>query len=185
MTDHAHHGRVGDIAEFVMRLHATPPASLVGVIDPDPYPHHDAIVEARATADRVRDDIDARQRRVLDRFLHTEPPDDVGTQCFVHNDLGAEHLIVDADTSELMGVIDWADAAIADPARDLARVRRDLPAAVYERVRAIYPADVALDERVEFLARCGLLEDLAFGIEHHRPEYRTNALQRFDDLFRR
>lgn len=41
----------------------------------------------------------------------------------VHSDLGAEHLL--AVGGDLTGVIDWSDAALADPAVDFARLYRD------------------------------------------------------------
>jgi aminoglycoside phosphotransferase (APT) family kinase protein len=39
--------------------------------------------------------------------------------CLTHNDLGPEHVLV-ADTGDLVGVIDWEEIAVADPAGDFA-----------------------------------------------------------------
>ena len=36
----------------------------------------------------------------------------------VHDDLGAEHILVDAARSSLTGIIDWGDMALHDPAWD-------------------------------------------------------------------
>ena len=38
----------------------------------------------------------------------------------IHDDLSPEHLLVDSETGDLVGIIDWSDAALGDPARDFA-----------------------------------------------------------------
>ena len=80
---------------------------------------------------------------------------------FCHNDLGAEHMLVDVKTNTVTGVIDWTDAAVSDPARDLALVYRDLGPAVFELTLAYYgkPFDDADRERALFYARCKLIAD--------------------------
>jgi len=42
----------------------------------------------------------------------------------VHGDLAAEHLLVDDEARKLLGVIDWGDAAIGDPASDFVGLLR-------------------------------------------------------------
>ena len=49
------------------------------------------------------------------------PPPEPATSAFCHNELGGECLLVGPGTGTLTGVVDWADLAITDPARDLAR----------------------------------------------------------------
>ena len=85
---------------------------------------------------------------------------------FCHNDLGAEHVLVDTETNTVTGVIDWTDAAIADPAYDLALIYRDLGAEVFGRTLDHYGCrfDAVDRERAAFYARCSLLEDLAYGL---------------------
>lgn len=51
------------------------------------------------------------------------PPEDRKTFC--HNDLGEDHLLID-ERSRLIGIIDWSDACVGDPARDLALLWFDL-----------------------------------------------------------
>jgi aminoglycoside phosphotransferase (APT) family kinase protein len=48
---------------------------------------------------------------------------------FCHNDLGIEHVLVDPTTLKITAIIDWTDAAVADPAYDLAHVRAALASA--------------------------------------------------------
>jgi aminoglycoside phosphotransferase (APT) family kinase protein len=101
----------------------------------------------------------------------------------VHNDLGAEHLLV--EDGRLTGVLDWSDAALADPAVDVARLLRDLGPEFVAGLMAQYrgPLDPGFDERVLFYARCAALEDLAFGAETGRREYLDNALRAVGWLF--
>jgi aminoglycoside phosphotransferase (APT) family kinase protein len=85
---------------------------------------------------------------------------------FCHNDLGVEHVLVDVGASAVTGIIDWTDAAIADPARDLAPIYRDLGPEVFDLTLAHYGGrfDDADRERAVFYARCKLLEDIAYGV---------------------
>ncbi len=82
---------------------------------------------------------------------------------FCHNDLGAEHLLVDAGTNSITGVTDWTDAAITDPTYDLALIYRDLGPEVFDLTLDYYGRrfDAADRERTVFYARCSLLEDVA------------------------
>jgi len=77
--------------------------------------------------------------------------------------LGAEHLLADLEASTPTGVIDWADAAVADPADDVGLLLRDLGpnvmAAVMRRYRPRID-DPSLPVRALFHARCKTLEDL-------------------------
>jgi aminoglycoside phosphotransferase (APT) family kinase protein len=54
----------------------------------------------------------------IQAFLATTPPDGTPAQVFSHNDLGIENVLVDPDTAAVTGVLDWADAALVDPAYD-------------------------------------------------------------------
>ncbi len=73
---------------------------------------------------------------------------------------------MDAGAGTITGVIDWTDAAITDPARDLALVYRDLGPEVCRLALAHYegPFDGFDRERAIFYARCKLIEDLAYGL---------------------
>jgi hypothetical protein len=66
------------------------------------------------------------------------------------------------------------------PARDFGLIHRDLgPAALDAALAAYRPepdASAALRDRALFHARCGLLEDLAFGLQSDRPRYVENSL---------
>lgn len=94
----------------------------------------------------------------------------------VHADLGAEHCL--AVGEELTGVIDWSDAAFADPAVDFARLYRDFGLdflrSVVDAYGGLEDADRTL-QRVQFYARCAALEDLEYGRRSGRNEYARAA----------
>ena len=67
----------------------------------------------------------------------------------VHDDLGIEHVLIDPQSSEVTGIIDWGDLNIGDPASDFVGL---LEWVGLERLRQVverstYPADPALLER--------------------------------------
>ena len=101
-----------------------------------------------------------------------------------HNDLGAEHVIV--DDGAISGIIDWSDAAITDPASELGRLLRDLGEAALPHVLDGYGAAgaerAALTARAWCYARCLIVEDLAYAVEH-RPDLVAFELANLDRLF--
>ena len=69
------------------------------------------------------------ERAAVERFLgRRHRPADPSELPLCHNDLGAEHVLVDPTTLTMTGIIDWSDAARADPAAELGRLLRDLGA---------------------------------------------------------
>ena len=86
------------------------------------------------------------------------PPDASGPGCLVHGDLEAEHIIVDEEAGTLAGVIDWDDAAISCPERDLAGLWAWGGNGFLARVLAAYAAPIDV-ERLRFLGRCFALSD--------------------------
>jgi hypothetical protein len=102
-------------------------------------------------------------RRSVEDFLAAHPPDDPQASAFCHNDLGAEHILVDVEANTITGVIDWTDAANTDPTHDLALIYRDLGPEVFEATSRHYAGPCDRD-RVLFYARCSVLEDIAYGV---------------------
>lgn len=124
-----------------------------------------------AVAPLLTDDL----RAAVDHFLTmTVPVDpDPADLRFGHNDLGAEHILVDPATFAITGIIDWSDAAIADQAADVGRLLRDLGDghidAVLDGMRLTPEERAGVRERAWCYARCLVLEDLAYAIER-RPD---------------
>ncbi len=173
---------------FLAALHSVPTdrvAELVSVADDPLQEWLDEAAELYAGLASV---VPPVHRRAVEEFLDTPPPADGSpAPVFSHNDLGIEHVLVDAAASAVTGVIDWSDAAIGDPAYDFGLLYRDLgPDALHAGLRG-YRADAvatqALRDRAAFYARCKMLEDMAYGIEHGRRQYLDKSLAALSWLF--
>jgi aminoglycoside phosphotransferase (APT) family kinase protein len=166
------------LGRFLDALHRTPADRLAGVVERDTYPLSAYRDEAAQHYRAVANHIPASGRRLVEDFLARTPPPEPATLVFCHNDLGAEHLLADAEGTALTGVIDWSDAALTDPARDVGRLYRDFGPRFVGRVlqryhRAWSDAD---HDRAVFTARCALLEDLLHGLESGDDRYSSAAL---------
>ena len=151
---------------FLSHLHQTPVEKVEELVQRDTYP----LLAWRQDAERdyreIVEHIPAAGRPLVEDFLGYTPPAEPRAAAFCHNDLGAEHVLVDVEANTVTGVIDWTDAAIADPVRDLALIYRDLGPEIFDLTLAHYDAqfDDAARERTVFYARCKLLEDIAYGV---------------------
>ncbi|MCZ2830664.1 phosphotransferase [Modestobacter sp. VKM Ac-2986] len=118
--------------------------------------------------------------------LRRSVPPPTRQRVLVHADLGAEHVLEHDEV--VSGVIDWSDAALSDPALDFARLYRDFGPAFLARVVEAYgglDAPGSAMARITFFARCAALEDLAYGRDSGRDEYRRAAEQALRWLFHR
>jgi aminoglycoside phosphotransferase (APT) family kinase protein len=87
---------------------------------------------------------------------------------FIHNDICAEHLIVDPGTGRLAGLIDFTDAMVGDPAHDFAGLITVGGYGFIERVAASYdlPLGDGFRARLEWLSRVCTLAWLADAADH-------------------
>src|SRR5215217_2134868 len=156
----------------------------IAAIDPgaasEPIPVEDGsaepwLAELPACLDVIGRRLEAADRDAVERFIASPPPSPPPPAELVlaHNDLGAEHVIVDPTTMTLNGIIDWSDAAIADPAAELGRLLRDLGPVHLESVLTACGAPAAsrpgLRDRSWWYARCLVVEDLAYAVRR-RPD---------------
>ncbi|XVQ84712.1 phosphotransferase family protein [Microbispora siamensis] len=170
---------------FLSRVHAAPVERMEAFVPRDAYQMSELLEEAEGHYRDIVAHVPPAARRLVEGFLGTAAPAEPGVLTFCHNDLGSEHLLVDAETSAVTGVIDWTDAAVADPAYDLALVYRDLGPEVYERTLAHYQGrhDGAGHERAVFYARCALLEDVAYGLQTGARPYADAGLAHLTQVF--
>lgn len=161
---------------FLGRLHRTPLEKIGPLVERDTYPLTAWREDAERDYRRIAEHLPTAARRPVEDFFGRTPPDEPRAAAFCHNDLGAEHVLVDVGANTVTGIIDWTDAAIADPARDLTPTYRDLGPEVFELTLAQYEGrfDEADRERAVFYARCKLLEDIAYGL-------RTPGARRYAD----
>lgn len=173
------------LGEFVGRLHEAPVSRMARLVPRDAEPLTTWLEDAEQAYREVAGELPAAARRAVERFLGGPLPAEPAVERFCHNDLGAEHILVDPAVPAVTGIIDWSDAAIADPVHDLALIYRDLGPDVFELVLAHYSGDVgaAERERAAFYAACALVEDLAYGLRSGARRYAEAALANLDRLF--
>jgi aminoglycoside phosphotransferase (APT) family kinase protein len=178
-----------DLGRFLAALHAVPTAEVAGLAGADDTPLAGWRQEAAAAYRAVAAHLPAAHRPRVEAFLDAAPPDDAphAAAVFTHHDLGIEHVLVDPDTWAVTGVLDWSDAAIADPAHDFGLILRDLGPEALDAALAAHGTtasdDSALRDRAAFHARCGLLEDLAYGLDTGRRAYAGKGLTALARLF--
>jgi aminoglycoside phosphotransferase (APT) family kinase protein len=151
---------------FLSRLHQAPLEKVEHLVERDAYPLLTRREDAQRDYQEIGEHLPAAARPLVEDFLGRTPPAEPRAAAFCHNDLGAEHVLVGVEANAVTGIIDWTDAAIADPARDLALIYRDLGPEVFELTLAHYEGhfDDADRELAVFYARCKLLEDIAYDV---------------------
>ncbi|WP_283138341.1 phosphotransferase family protein [Rhizohabitans arisaemae] len=168
------------LGEFLSALHAVPVSRMADLVETDDQPPALWLEEAAQTYTTVAGTVPTVHRPAVEEFLGTPPPADRHDLVFSHNDLGIEHVLIDPVAWTVTGVIDWSDAAIVDPAYDFGLLYRDLgPAALALALRS-YRTDVhdvgAIRARAAFYARCGVLEDMAYGLQTGHEKYLDKSL---------
>lgn len=142
--------------------------------------------DAARSFDAVRAALPPAWVAAVAAFLDESPPPTATRTVAQHNDLGAEHVLVDAHGG-VTGVIDWTDTARAEPARDTGRILRDLGPGTAFRVaeRLDGPLDPDDERRVWFHARCAWLEDVEYALEKPkaRAAYLANAGRAVEHVF--
>jgi len=173
------------LGRFLGRLHQTPLEKIEHLVARDSYPLPAWLKDAEQDYREISGHLPAAYRRLVEGFLGCRPPAETRAAAFCHNDLGAEHVLVDAGTSAVTGIIDWTDAAITDPVRDLALIYRDLGPEIFNLTLTHYKGqfDDADRERVVFYARCKLLEDIAYGVETGARRYAQASLAHLARIF--
>ncbi|GLW64053.1 hypothetical protein Arub01_22970 [Actinomadura rubrobrunea] len=169
-----------ELGAFLRALHALPADRVAGVAEVDDEPMRAWRDEAARTYEALAAHVPDTYRPAVERFLEAPPPEAARELVFSHNDLGIEHVLVDG--ARVTGVIDWSDAAIVDPAADFGRLYRDLgPEALDAALRRYGGGEI--ERRARFYARCGVLEDMAYGIETGKDRYLAKSLTALEWLF--
>ena len=163
---------------FLSRLHLAPLEKVEHLVERDAYPLLAWREDAQRDYQEIAEHISAAARPLVEDFLGRASPAEPRAAAFCHNDLGAEHVLVDVEANAVTGIIDWTDATICDPVRDLALIYRDLGPEVFELTLVHYEGyfDDANRERAIFYARCKLLEDIAYGVRTGAHPYTKAGL---------
>jgi aminoglycoside phosphotransferase (APT) family kinase protein len=92
----------------------------------------------------------------------------------VHGDLGPDHILV-RDASKV-GIIDWTDAHIGDPALDLAWLLHGTRPSFAAAIRQSYTPSPEILRRSLAWHRLGPWYEVVYGIDEHRPELVASGL---------
>ncbi|MFE3141000.1 phosphotransferase family protein [Streptomyces scopuliridis] len=175
------------LGELLTALHRVPVGRMAELVDTDDQPKALWLREAAETYAAVAESVPMAHRPAVEAFLDAPPPTDRYALAFSHNDLGIEHVLIDPATWTVTGVIDWSDAAIADPAHDFGLLYRDLGPAALDLALHNYRTDVhdlqAISARAAFYARCSVLEDMAYGIQTGHDKYLDKSLDALTWLY--
>jgi aminoglycoside phosphotransferase (APT) family kinase protein len=173
--------RIGAVlGGYLAALHAVPVEQVADVVGVDDDPPARWLAEAAELY--APDTIPAVHRGPVEEFLATAPPPVHSGQVFSHNDLGAEHVLVDPHEWTVTGIIDWTDAALVDPAYDFGLLYRDLGPAALDAALAAYGTDAPRDRAV-FYARCTVLEDLEYWLRSAKSAHVGQSLAALRWLF--
>lgn len=153
----ANEGFATALGALLGRLHATEPSSARAVgITVDGDDADEWLEETRAEAPAIRASGPVVERALdwLDAVDRPPPPYD-GPLRVVHNDLGPDHWLVDPESGELVGLLDWTDIALGDPVLDFMGLWAWRGPVFVRRVLDAYPlaVDPRFVERVRFAVR--------------------------------
>jgi aminoglycoside phosphotransferase (APT) family kinase protein len=165
---------------YLAVLNALPVSLMADVVSADDEPLSQRLAEAAEAY--VPSAVPSVHRGRIEEFLAGGTPAERPGLVFSHNDLGMEHVLVDARGRTVTGVIDWTDAAFTDAAYDLGLIYRDLGPAAFEAALDAYGGDEPR-ERAVFFARRAVLVDLEYGIRSGKRVYADNALASLERLF--
>ncbi|WP_433166655.1 phosphotransferase family protein [Kribbella sp. CA-247076] len=171
------------LGAFLAVLHSSEPGGWAGLVDRDDEPLAAWRDETAELFEDLAGQLSSDQRREVEAFLRAPIPEPAQALVFSHNDLGIEHVLVAEGTDTITGIIDWSDAALCDPARDLGLILRDLGPAALDAALRDHPRGDLICDRALFYARCSLLEDLHFGHETGRTTYVDKSLAALRWLF--
>ena len=141
------------------------------------------VPEARDLVGHWRDKSRGQLRRLnglnvnlglLRRYLENDTPVSFqGPPSLAHNDLWAEHILIDTCSGGVSGVIDWGDAVIGDPAIDFACLYTWYGKRWLENVLAHYTGtlDAEVISRSRYLATCVAIHCITLGRDLGRIQW--------------
>ncbi len=167
------------------RGQVAPAAYTAALVDLHDVPPH-AVTAAvgvpsswRARYQRLRAQVDAEVLPVLDPELAARVAGGLaefvehdlagaGPPRLVHADLGASHILCDRD--RIVGMIDFEDATLGDPAIDVVGIRLLEGASFAEQVIRLHPLlDAGAVGRVEFYTWMGAVHAILYGLDEDEP----------------
>ncbi|HAL49693.1 MAG: hypothetical protein FI707_05310 [SAR202 cluster bacterium] len=175
-----------DIGELLSALHSIPTDGLatanVAPVTADGWRRQYQAMFERAQQD-VFPLLDVEAQRAESAFWHEFLDDDENfsfVPALVHADLGPEHIICDYGQSRVVGVIDWEDAQIGDPAMDVTGMLNEMGEAFAKDVLEHYAGntDQRLPNRARYYARVVPYHHIWFGQETGAQVHVRQGLKR-------
>jgi aminoglycoside 2''-phosphotransferase len=101
----------------------------------------------------------------------------------IHADLYALHIICDHEKGSVVGIIDWADSRIGDPALDITALLLDVSEEFTREVLDSYVGnfDQGLMSRARFYARVDPFNQVWFGQRNGIPDFVREGLGTIED----
>jgi len=174
------------IGEFLTALHSIPPRTLQPVVLPRFGPAQ-VMEKQQALYREVRQHVypalSARERawtgELFESFLtdsgnlHFKP-------VLVHGDLDSSNILYDAAKGTLLGIIDFEEACLGDPAWDFCVLVAEHGPAFLEALLGAYhlPLDAGFRARVVFHSQRILFLELLYGLEHGDSRFSQHAMER-------
>ncbi len=131
----------------------------------------------RLAAERLPSRLDSRLSEALDETI-AAVRDSGYRPALIHNDLWPSHILWDSRVARPRGVIDWEDACLGDPARDLVAFA-ELPSAIQTSIAESRApgADTRFWDRLELYRRILPLQGYLFGIAIKNRSIRDRSLE--------
>jgi aminoglycoside phosphotransferase (APT) family kinase protein len=127
LSQSALHTLSEQIGVWLGKLHNTERSRLRGIgVKVDNQGVEQRLERLLGQADLARSELPSDAADEWEPFLNGDidlPDPHSGTSVLLHNDLVAEHLLVEPQTGKLVGVIDLTDAALGDPVQDFVGLR--------------------------------------------------------------
>lgn len=153
LPDDARRPLAAQLGRFLKTLHAQIELAEDCDIPVDPYqkasPHRVLERTSKALC-AIHPHYDAATITAFEALLEKVPQEHLVPYVFTHGDFYSRHLLIDPDTHQLTGVIDWDDIHIGHPALDLSIAWTFLPPDVLETFLEAYGG---IDEETYHLAR--------------------------------
>ena len=169
-----------EVAAFLSALHRFPVDRAVELGLPHPDWQSSLVTRLDEFASRVAPllERDARARALerFDEFLG-QPSHFAFTPAVIHADLGPAHLLCDSG-GRLVGVIDWTDAHVGDPALDFAWLLAGLGAQFASDLLTAYEGEVddTFEARAAFFHLLGPWHEVLYGVDFGLPHYVESGL---------
>jgi len=174
-------GVAAETGAFLSELHRFPAqrATELGVRTFTAESWHDEYAAFRERTDKeVTSLLSPDERQIVKAFWDDFLDDDrnfLFESALIHADLGLEHLLVDDKRKRLLGVIDFGDARVGDPALDFVVMQGEFGCAVF----AAYDGEIdeAFIYRSHAYLQIGPFYEVIYGQETNQPQFVSSGLE--------